>query len=296
MTSFYDPMVFTSFGQTDADCKTHCERARSLGSSRHASARIKSISSGRTFHEYRVLEVRGHSPRVCSWPSRDELHSREWILILSDTQQHHDELFKTGEIPPQVLAQAALYLTVRDEVTSPDPWVSLARRRFGDTWEKTYTFNDQEVIIRDTPTGFKIKTSGFTDTARTSLNALELTSHFSDTSLTSTIIPSGSKLHVYALNKHYVLNLPVISDQEYSATTSSDSLTSPMPATVIDVRVKSGDKVTNGQVVCVLESMKMEISIRAGRDGIIGSVNVKKGEVVEEGSVLVGLQPEKGDA
>jgi 3-methylcrotonyl-CoA carboxylase alpha subunit len=65
-----------------------------------------------------------------------------------------------------------------------------------------------------------------------------------------------------------------------------------MPATVIEVRVKVGDEVKTGQVVAVLESMKMEISIRAGRDGIVGVVNAEKGMVVEEGGLLVGLKPE----
>ena len=65
-----------------------------------------------------------------------------------------------------------------------------------------------------------------------------------------------------------------------------------MPATVIDVKVKQGDKVTAGQVCAVLESMKMEINIRAGRDGVVGKVGAVKGSTVEEGSVLVTLEPE----
>ena len=65
-----------------------------------------------------------------------------------------------------------------------------------------------------------------------------------------------------------------------------------MPATVIEVRVKPGESVKEGQVCAVLESMKMEISIRAGRDGVVGSVGVEKGDVVEEGAVLVALSPE----
>lgn len=68
-----------------------------------------------------------------------------------------------------------------------------------------------------------------------------------------------------------------------------DRLTSPMPATVIEVRVKPGDQVKEGQVCAVLESMKMEISIRAGRDGVVGQVNVEKGQTVEEGMILVAL-------
>ncbi len=63
-----------------------------------------------------------------------------------------------------------------------------------------------------------------------------------------------------------------------------------MPATVIDVRVAKGDSVKSGQICCVLESMKMEINIRAERDGMIEAVNVGKGQVVEEGMLLVTLE------
>lgn len=63
-----------------------------------------------------------------------------------------------------------------------------------------------------------------------------------------------------------------------------------MPANVIDVKVKEGDEVKSGQVCVVLESMKMEINIRAGKDGVVKKVGVKKGGNVEEGNVLVVLE------
>ncbi len=63
-----------------------------------------------------------------------------------------------------------------------------------------------------------------------------------------------------------------------------------MPGNILDVKVKVGDKVTNGQCLCVLEAMKMENEIPAPRDGVITSVVVAKGATVEAGSVLVTLQ------
>lgn len=68
------------------------------------------------------------------------------------------------------------------------------------------------------------------------------------------------------------------------------TLVSPMPATVIEVKVKKGDEVKENQVLCVLESMKMEINLRAGRDGIVGEVRAEKGKGVEEGEILVLLE------
>lgn len=123
-------------------------------------------------------------------------------------------------------------------------------------------------------------------------------SQFPHTRAQSTIIPLGSKVHIFASasgpssgsGKHYTLTQPLLEEDTTSTTAATDRLTSPMPATVIEVRVKPGDKVTEGQVCAVLESMKMEISIRAGRDGVVEQVNVDKGQTVEEGVVLVALK------
>ena len=61
----------------------------------------------------------------------------------------------------------------------------------------------------------------------------------------------------------------------------------PMPGTILDVKVKPGDKVKAGQAVCVLEAMKMENEIPASKDGTILQVLVQKGASVEVGNPLV---------
>lgn len=62
---------------------------------------------------------------------------------------------------------------------------------------------------------------------------------------------------------------------------------SPMPGTIVDVKVKTGDTVKNGAQVAILEAMKMENEIFAPCDGVIASVNVTKGESVNTGTVVV---------
>lgn len=66
-------------------------------------------------------------------------------------------------------------------------------------------------------------------------------------------------------------------------------VTSPMPGTILDVKVKPGQTVKKGDVVCVLEAMKMENDIPAPCDGVIASVNVQKGASVATGDVLASL-------
>ena len=64
-------------------------------------------------------------------------------------------------------------------------------------------------------------------------------------------------------------------------------LSAPMPGVVLAVRVKAGDKVKRGQEVCLLESMKMELNILAGADGVVKKVFVSQGQNVAHGAVLV---------
>jgi biotin carboxyl carrier protein len=62
-----------------------------------------------------------------------------------------------------------------------------------------------------------------------------------------------------------------------------------MVANVMSVTVEAGDKVTTGDTVVVLESMKMEIPVIAESDGTVRAVKIAPADVVQEGDVLVEL-------
>jgi biotin carboxyl carrier protein len=64
-------------------------------------------------------------------------------------------------------------------------------------------------------------------------------------------------------------------------------ITAPMPGTIVDVKVKVGEKVLAGQDVVVLESMKMENPIRATADGTVKEIKVANGDKVPAKQVLV---------
>ena len=69
-----------------------------------------------------------------------------------------------------------------------------------------------------------------------------------------------------------------------------DLLGPPMPATVVRIVSGPGDTVRAGDVLIALEAMKMELPIRAPRDGVIKAVHCREGELVQPGATLVELE------
>ena len=69
--------------------------------------------------------------------------------------------------------------------------------------------------------------------------------------------------------------------------TGGKSLTSPLPGTVVEVFVKKGDRVEAGQVVMIIEAMKMKNSIRSTRTGTVAELMVSAGQTVAHKQALV---------
>ncbi len=72
----------------------------------------------------------------------------------------------------------------------------------------------------------------------------------------------------------------------------ADCAEAPMPGTVVRVAVKPGDSVTRGQTMMVVESMKLETSINAWRDGVVAEIHRQQGETFERKAPLIALEPE----
>lgn len=74
-----------------------------------------------------------------------------------------------------------------------------------------------------------------------------------------------------------------------SAPEGAVKITAPMPGTILDIVVKPGDEVKRGDILLILEAMKMENEIVSPQDGVIASVNTLKGESVNSGDLLVSI-------
>ena len=75
-----------------------------------------------------------------------------------------------------------------------------------------------------------------------------------------------------------------------AASGAGESITSPMPGNILAVNVAVGDMVKKGQVLMILEAMKMENEIMAPHDGKVTAVAVAKGAAVESGALLCTIQ------
>lgn len=74
------------------------------------------------------------------------------------------------------------------------------------------------------------------------------------------------------------------------APVSGEKVCAPIPGTILSINVAAGQSVQEGQVLMVLEAMKMENEIVAPKGGVVASINTTKGAAVESGALLCVIQ------
>jgi acetyl/propionyl-CoA carboxylase alpha subunit len=87
---------------------------------------------------------------------------------------------------------------------------------------------------------------------------------------------------------------PVVRYAEEAGGSAEDVMKAPMPGTVIATPVSAGQEVKVGDVLIVIESMKLETALKAGRDGVVDQVHVAVGRTFDRDAVLVTLVPQEG--
>ena len=103
------------------------------------------------------------------------------------------------------------------------------------------------------------------------------------------------KYNVTVNGTAYEITLEVVDAADVKATpvaapapapANGETINAPMPGNILAVNVQNGSAVKKGDVLMVLEAMKMENEIMSPCDGTVASVNVQKGSTVETGAVL----------
>jgi biotin carboxyl carrier protein len=72
--------------------------------------------------------------------------------------------------------------------------------------------------------------------------------------------------------------------------TTQKALKSQIPGKVVSISVTHGDSVKKGDVVCTLESMKMQVAVKAHKDGVVRNIKAKETETVAKGDIIADIE------
>ncbi|HXK49846.1 MAG TPA: biotin/lipoyl-binding protein [Clostridiales bacterium] len=84
--------------------------------------------------------------------------------------------------------------------------------------------------------------------------------------------------------------VPVSAPSSTGPASGSSQVVAPLPGLILNVLVKTGDKVNAGQKIMIMEAMKMENDITAGISGTVKTLNVKNGDNISEGDILAVIE------
>ena len=122
---------------------------------------------------------------------------------------------------------------------------------------------------------------------------------FSDRSYLIDIISQGDDYTVFTKGSHKTIQLLTEERRLYNklagigSSEGDTNIKSGMPGKVVEIRVQAGNSVKEGDLLLVIEAMKMENEIRAGSAGEIKKIYVKEGQNVETGTHLLSIEVQK---
>ena len=86
------------------------------------------------------------------------------------------------------------------------------------------------------------------------------------------------------------VSAPVAAPASPVVSAEGELVKSPMPGTILDIKVSKGTSVKRGQIILILEAMKMENEIMAPADGVVTQIFTSKGASVSTGDALISIQ------
>jgi biotin carboxyl carrier protein len=119
-------------------------------------------------------------------------------------------------------------------------------------------------------------------------NTYHFVKYLENTTAKLTLVVDGVRV---TFDKHSELDKIVYKNSGVeSAVDSQVFLRSQIPGRIVSINVTVGDNVKKGDVVCVLESMKMQVSIKSHKDGVIKNMKIKQGNSVAKNDILVEIE------
>ena len=195
-----------------------------------------------------------------------------------------------------VLERKRDHFAARSMTNDPySPWDSMEAWRLNDEGHDDFIFNiyDEDIIIHVIyeDDGFRVKLPSFEIEARAELTeAGNLYANLGGHKFMAAVVLNGPKVTVLNQGRQ-VEFLRVVDDFDNMAVDSgAGAITAPMPGKVIQIFTQAGATVSKGDPLVVLEAMKMEHTLTAFADGIVGEIYHDVGDQVDDGTVLVRME------
>ncbi|HEX4597291.1 MAG TPA: biotin carboxylase N-terminal domain-containing protein [Burkholderiaceae bacterium] len=196
---------------------------------------------------------------------------------------------------PQAVAAALAFLLAEEARTqTADPWSNRNGWRLNGVAMRRLTLRaglaQQPVTVEYHADGPRLDAGSWRAPLR--IEASEGTAlriGLADRVLAADVVRDGETLNVFSAARHrgYTLVDPLATSGE--ADQDENQLCAPMPGKIIAIHASQADRVRRGQLLLVMEAMKMEHSILAPHDGVVDRVRYRVGDQVEEGALLVSL-------
>ena len=205
-----------------------------------------------------------------------------------------------------VAAAALAALGLLSVAAKSDPWDVLTGWRLwpGESLSQTLTYRGEALTLSVTPLARdRFRITGLAETmevTRSTLQSLAAGGERLDLSLGATRksveilrLEAGARIAVTVEGRSEVFDLPQTKARGDGGA-GGDRILSPMPGLVARIDAKPGQKVLTGEVLIVLEAMKMEHTLTAPRDGVVAEVLCAARDQVTDGAQLLSLEPDNG--
>lgn len=145
------------------------------------------------------------------------------------------------------------------------------------------------IFTRGDPTAVAVDGRGPVSVADLAISDAVITVRMENARRQARYFRDGTRIHLWTGGEHFEVLLEDPRLKEFSTTAAQGGLTTPLPGVVAAVVVKVGQAVQAGEVLMVIEAMKMEHSIRAPDAGVVKAIHFGPGDRVPEGSQLLEL-------
>jgi 3-methylcrotonyl-CoA carboxylase alpha subunit len=226
--------------------------------------------------------------------------------------RHLDAFLPAKEAVPEALIAAAVAQLIaqetqaRDAATaSPDPsspWAIADGWRLGHAGKRLLVYlhhgEREELVAHGSGGDYRIAHAGrVVGVAGARMADTVLSARFDGKGRRSRVALHPQRIDVHDGDRRFRLEpVPAYRRDEDAGTPGDARVLAPMPGRVVVVKVKPGDPVVQGQELLVVEAMKMELALKAPRDGIVAEVRASVGDFVEADAVLAVLAELAGPA